>query len=182
MRARQRVMKIARDNDCRNIVEVGVFKGNLSDRLATLPNLEALFLVDPHSAEWTKFDWDGDDYAEDVYECCMSHPGTLTQADLDEIHQEMQDKFSNNGKVTILRLPSHEAVSHFEDGSLDMVFIDAIHLYKYVKQDIELWLPKLRKGGIIAGDDYAPRFKGVQQAVDEFGGCTVMGVVWWKQV
>jgi hypothetical protein len=60
-----------------------------------------------------------------------------------------------------------------------MVYIDAIHLYDYVKRDIALWLPKLREGGIISGDDY--NMEEVRRAVDEFGGCEVIGgQVWWK--
>ena len=51
------------------------------------------------------------------------------------------------------------------------VFLDASHLYHHIKADIAAWLPKVRKGGILAGHDYAvPRWPGVKQAVDEAFG------------
>ena len=52
---------------------------------------------------------------------------------------------------------SIEAVDSFSDESLDFVFIDANHKYEYVKADLEAWYPKVRQGGIIAGDDYIKR-------------------------
>lgn len=55
------------------------------------------------------------------------------------------------------------------DHDLDLVFIDAEHTYDAVRQDISLWIPKVKKGGIICGDDYYPdgNFPGVKSAVDE---------------
>jgi hypothetical protein len=38
--------------------------------------------------------------------------------------------------------------------SLDFVYIDANHKYDAVKKDLELWYPKVRKGGVFAGHDY----------------------------
>lgn len=177
MNMRQRVMKIARDHDIKHIAEVGVWSGTLSTRIATLPGLEELILIDPWSADLNSFEEDGE-----LYECRMSSPETITQEQCDTVFDNVVTMFADNPNVTILRMTSEEASKVIADGYLDMVFIDAIHLYEHTKQDIELWLPKLRKGGIISGDDYAPRFDGVQRAVDEFGGCTVQGVVWWKQV
>lgn len=57
----------------------------------------------------------------------------------------------------------------------DFVFIDGDHSYKCVKQDIELWSPKIASGGIISGHDFGV-WPGVRQAVVErfgnsFGLC-----------
>jgi len=41
----------------------------------------------------------------------------------------------------------------FRNNSLDMIFIDADHRYSYIEADIRAWLPKLKRGGIIAGHD-----------------------------
>lgn len=70
-------------------------------------------------------------------------------------------------KVKVLRAESIEASKTFTDGFFDIVYIDASHEYEYVKQDILAWLPKVRKGGYLCGDDYSPVWKGVIQAVNE---------------
>lgn len=51
---------------------------------------------------------------------------------------------------------------------LDMVYIDGNHTYESVKEDLELWYPHVRKGGIIAGHDFQTRFMGTIKAVTEF--------------
>ncbi len=61
---------------------------------------------------------------------------------------------------------SHEAAQHVPDGTLDFIFIDANHDYEYVKQDLEVWAPKVRPGGIFSGHDY--RWEGVSRAVQEY--------------
>jgi len=49
---------------------------------------------------------------------------------------------------------SYIAPKHYEDESLDFVYIDADHTYEIVKKDIESWYPKVKIGGILAGHDY----------------------------
>lgn len=49
---------------------------------------------------------------------------------------------------------------------LDLVYIDANHDYKYVREDILAWWPKIKKGGVLAGHDY--QHHGVEAAVDHF--------------
>lgn len=71
------------------------------------------------------------------------------------------------GKFDTLIANSWDAASHFEDKSLDFVFLDADHVYESISKDIEAWLPKIKPGGILAGHDYVPIHPGVIQAVDE---------------
>ena len=72
---------------------------------------------------------------------------------------------------TLVLAFGHDAAQWVGEGVLDFVFIDGNHQYDDVKQDIEDWAPKVRKGGILSGHDYY-NFKsgrgGVVQAVDEF--------------
>jgi cephalosporin hydroxylase len=70
--------------------------------------------------------------------------------------------------VNPIRMESTEAASLYEDGSLDVVFIDAGHTYEEVKADIIAWLPKVKKGGYISGHDYSFGWESVAKAVDEF--------------
>jgi len=53
-----------------------------------------------------------------------------------------------------MRMYSVDAASKFADESLDFVYIDGDHAYESVVNDISLWSKKVRKGGIISGDDY----------------------------
>lgn len=72
-------------------------------------------------------------------------------------------KFKN---ITLIREYSHNAVKFVKDGELDICWIDGNHDYDYVKQDIEVWFPKVKIGGYICGDDIF--LLGVEKAVDEF--------------
>ncbi len=59
------------------------------------------------------------------------------------------------GRFEVLQMSSTRAMGRFEDGSLDFVFIDACHVHPGVDEDIAGWAPKVRKGGIVSGHDYA---------------------------
>ena len=57
------------------------------------------------------------------------------------------------------------------DRQFGLVFIDATHSEESVREDIKLWTPKVRSGGIVCGHDYNnKRFPGVKVAVDEYFG------------
>ena len=63
---------------------------------------------------------------------------------------------------------SVEVARSLPDESLDLVFIDADHSEQAVREDVRAWLPKVRRGGVIAGHDYGSRnHTGVKIAVDE---------------
>ena len=72
-------------------------------------------------------------------------------------------RFVDDPGVIQLQEKSVEAATRFEDQSLDLVYIDAGHNFEAVKNDIETWLPKVRIGGFIAGDDYT--WPGLKDAV-----------------
>lgn len=52
------------------------------------------------------------------------------------------------------RLESAGAAARHPDGSLDLVYIDGSHAYQAVRRDIQLWWPKLKVGGYLAGHDF----------------------------
>jgi hypothetical protein len=82
------------------------------------------------------------------------------------------DEFSQNIRpvsqnLSVMKMPSLQAVGQFPDKSLDGVFIDGSHEYNDVKDDILAWAPKVREGGILAGHDYIFFWPGVVRAVNE---------------
>ena len=68
-------------------------------------------------------------------------------------------------RFTLISRTTTEAAPFVVDGSLDFVFIDADHSYEGVKNDILLWRPKLRDGGLLSGHDVGA--KPVRSAVAE---------------
>ena len=57
--------------------------------------------------------------------------------------------------VRLLRGFSADVAPSF-DRPIDLLFIDANHSYEFVRQDWELWSPKVREGGRIAMHDCKP--------------------------
>ena len=51
------------------------------------------------------------------------------------------------------RMTSNDAAKLYEDGSIDFLLIDGDHSYQGVYDDIVNYLPKMRSGGLIVGDD-----------------------------
>lgn len=95
--------------------------------------------------------------------------------------------------VTPLRMTSLMGATKFADGEIDFLMLDGDHNYGAIRADIDAWLPKMKKGGVISGDDYL--WPGVQQAADETFGDKLHPVIkkaagdykksvayWWVQV
>ena len=113
--------------------------------------------------------------------CVDTWKGTLTedghQNDPDVVNDRLFEVFNDNlapftGYYNPIRSTSVEAANQFEDNSLDFIYIDASHEYEDVKDDINAWFPKLKKGGTIAGDDY--NSKEVSRAVREIFGSAIV--------
>lgn len=107
-----------------------------------------------------------------------------------QTHLKSARRFAERHGAVLIVADSIEAARRVDDGSLDMVFIDADHSYEGVKRDIAAWLPKVKRGGWLGGHDYRntdPRFdfSGVDKAVEELAlnfGLTVeadANFTWW---
>lgn len=73
-------------------------------------------------------------------------------------------------KVALLVGYTYDILPRLTPGMFDMAFVDATHSYEAVSRDIEMTIPLLKPGGLIAFHDYqekAPHTVGVTQAVDE---------------
>jgi len=96
-----------------------------------------------------------------------------------ENETEIYTTFKKNMKpleeyYKVLNMTSENASKLFANESLDFVFIDASHEYDDVKNDIKMWLPKVKHKGILSGHDYwqnsdptVNSWIGVKKAVDE---------------
>ena len=130
----------------------------------------------------------GTRYGESAKLWCETVPGLkLTCIDPYSVYrarksQEKQDAvFAEAQKnlapfdVTFVRESSLTAASKFEDGTLDFVHIDGDHAFDMAMQDIILYVPKVRKGGLVLIHDYFNFYQGgVVQAVDAYAACHVI--------
>ncbi len=73
----------------------------------------------------------------------------------------------DRSNCTLLRMSSTEAAKVIHD-DLDFVFIDGDHEYEAVLNDLNLWFPKIKSGGLLAGHDWTHRRPGVPKACTEF--------------
>jgi hypothetical protein len=87
--------------------------------------------------------------------------GTIKQRFLDNIAPIAQH-------ITPIQSVSWTAADQFTDDSVDFCYVDALHTYEGVMQDLTAWWPKIKPGAWFAGDDYTKGWPGVQQAVQEF--------------
>lgn len=129
-------------------VELGAWLGKSSSYLCDKATGQDIIIVDT---------WKGSPNE------LTTHHKLATEQDIYQLFVENMGE--RNYKA--IKATSKAAARKFKEESLDVVFIDLDHSYEAVKEDIKLWLPKVKKGGYIAGDDYHENWKGVIQAVDE---------------
>ncbi|QDT40359.1 hypothetical protein Pan241w_04150 [Gimesia alba] len=107
----------------------------------------------------------------------LGHNDALfNQEQIERCYQKVCRLGEQHSCLEIYRGLSAEIAPHFSDGHFDFIYIDADHTYEGVCQDLELWWPKVRRGGVLSGHDYILRKNpkglvfGVVPAVHEFIG------------
>jgi predicted O-methyltransferase YrrM len=80
----------------------------------------------------------------------------------ESIFVDFQKRMQPYKNVKTLRGRSPGMANHFEDDTLDLVYIDGDHTQEAVRADILAWLPKIRKGGWISGHDWTAHASHVQ--------------------
>lgn len=133
--------------------EIGVWKGGFAEKMCrAIPGL-SLLCVDP----WR------------TYEAYQEQKNN--QILMDAAYREAVARLAPFA-CTIRRQTSVEAAANVPDQSLDFVYLDGNHRRSFVIEDLTIWAPKVRPGGLIAGHDYRdnPRkpFIEVKAAVDAF--------------
>lgn len=116
----------------------------------------------------------------DHFNGSVEHQGMLKGKNLYEIFIENMKNAEVLDDINIIRMDCNEAVKLYQDNSLDFVFIDGGHSYEEVKNDIQKWLPKVKIGGVLCGDDYHKNHPGVIKAVEEIFANTkrMNGRIW----
>ncbi len=147
------------------IAEIGVFRG----RGTALWNVELINLGIEYKyyaidnflgfAEWEK---SGDDFYTET---------------INNLNQIIDN-------ISLIKNNSVPESKNYADKSFDIIYIDAEHGEEDVKNDISAWLPKIKLGGIICGDDYTESWVGVINAVSsKFDKVNILGnQQWWVQI
>jgi hypothetical protein len=131
------MMQYTKDQNGSNIevgVEIGVAYGDHAlSMLSNIPSITRLYLIDPYV-----------DFIDDDGVTANFGDIGLNRA------KKKLSKFED--KITFIREYSEKAVESIPKG-LDFVYIDGNHNYEYVKQDIALYYPLVKPGGILGGHD-----------------------------
>ena len=148
---------IPRDATC---AEIGVWKGDFSERIRAAAQPRGLHLVDP---------WQ---FVAAYPQRWYGGAAARNQDDMDRIYRDVVNRFAGNPRVTIHRLDSRRAAESLAGTTFDWVYIDGDHSYEAVRDDLKNWAPRLKPGGVLAGDDYTWRDESgtypVKRAVEEF--------------
>lgn len=142
--------------------EVGTYKGETLSVIGQQRNNATLYAIDP----WKNV-------SSEDYKNTNDYIAFEDNAKQEENYQAFKNNcwfLESQGRLKVNRNTSVVASTQYPDEYFDMVFIDADHSYSGVKQDVEVWYPKVKKGGFVGGHDYDyPGYNfGVKQAVDEF--------------
>jgi hypothetical protein len=134
-------------------LELGVYKADsFMTLLENCPNIKTLYGVDNYKPYYDVFE----DREISILESDMIRSESL----LKQKHSQYADK------IKFFECASVEAATKIDDESLDFIFIDADHSYESVMQDLTIWYPKLKPGGLLTGHDYHMRT--VEEAVKHF--------------
>lgn len=153
-----------------NAIEVGVWEGEFAAN-----NL---------------LDWKGNYWLCDAWQ---KRPETDAVTDKNHLNTlqwyEVQKKAINNtsfamNRVKVIQEFSVKAAERFEDGFFDWIYIDAMHDYQSVLDDLRAWYPKLRQGGLFSGDDYGLHEDYERISADAFAAkCSPFGKIYkWGTV
>lgn len=72
------------------------------------------------------------------------------------------------GNIRLIPATTQEAAAAWTE-PIDYLYIDADHSYEGALADLIAWVPHVKPGGLILGDDYgSDLYPGVKQAWDEF--------------
>ena len=106
----------------------------------------------------------------DTFCGCYSQKELYEEAMKAGVKKFIEDNIAKNTEglpVDFVVGDSTEVHEHIANEALSFCFIDGDHFNPGVKQDLENFWPKVKKGGIFAGHDYAREFPDVVSEVNK---------------
>jgi len=159
------------------VVEVGVaFGAQTAFHLKNSEFIDEYHVVDPFLAGYDPEDPMANEFMKAAPDAT---PDEISKAWFESMDKDLgidglyngETKMQPGGcKLRMHRLKSVDAASLFGDLSVDAVFIDGLHTYEGVVDDIKAWKSKIKVGGSLIFNDYnaKAKFPGIYQAVNEF--------------
>lgn len=140
-------------------VELGVWRAeSFCTLLQCVPNIKTLYGVD----NWQPYI----DYIKDPYDGTPTDLSTDREIEYNKFISYHHIKYcANSHKAQILEMDSNEAVDKFGDESIDFIFIDTYYTKEQAERDLDVWYPKVKKGGLFMGHDYDANI--IKQVVHE---------------
>jgi predicted O-methyltransferase YrrM len=141
------------DNSDKTMIEIGSFVGESTVLFAQ--SFKKVIAIDPFEA-----DYDPQDPTSYLFE-------------FDNVYQTYLDRITVYSNIETIVDTSDNAVKELVGKEFDFIYIDGLHTYEGVKNDIKNFLPLVKKGGVIGGHDYTnriPHLVGVYEAVNEMFG------------
>lgn len=145
----------------------------LEDLVAELPNDITMIEIGSYSGESTEIFLKSGKikkmYCIDPWQTGYDDNDGASFSNMPMVERMFEDRILYDyPQVEKIKMPSWKARELFENESVDFVYIDGNHTYRYVKDDIKNFLPLIKKDGLIGGHDYTnDNHPGVRRAVDE---------------
>lgn len=135
--------------------------------------------------------------------CKTALEDAAKKEDIFSIFKKNMEALGLQDNVCVFHVSSQQAVRVIRDGIFDLVFIDGNHIYPYIKEDLEMWFPKVKKGGILCGHDcettpdkvpydinsfldvdyHEGKHPGVIKAVfEKFPKANIEATLWWVRI
>jgi len=147
--------------------EIGVRFGHNALNILRTKDIEKLYLIDPYTEYLTV-------------------GGRKFNSKDENAYLKARDNLKKyRDKVVFMTEKSSDAYLGIME-ELDFCYIDGLHTYEGVQQDIDLYYPLIKKGGLLGGDDFSIKFQGLCLAVIEFVSKHHLilhgdGTDWWVQ-
>ena len=137
-----------------NAAEIGVWHGGFSRHNLANSRFKKYYMIDAWAFRKNDFIVD----ARGKYRLSgdKNKPDTASHNTDYQIANHSVDAF--RGRAVMIRDLSENAAKQFEDEFFDFIYVDAGHEYENVIRDLEVWWPKLKHGGMMAGDDFADSY------------------------
>lgn len=143
------------------IVEIGSYVGAIANQF--VGGNRKIFSIDPWQADGVY------DINDEFGQYSLIEDAELNRGGIDQIYKTWMRNAGNDLFINLFPIKGFsQDIAEFFNLPIDLLYIDGCHKYESVVRDISMWLPKVKHGGIIAGDDYGGHFTGVKQAVSEF--------------